>query len=298
MAKTKTNATQTAGRYAPQAISDADYLAGAIELGQRLARHLSALESGEPGAVADVAAALRTLIVRGEGDDVIRKLCKRNHVPLPEVLVTTAAHDSPSVVLSAGAIPVMPEDHDHPHQIATRMVNLDVWTRMTALVVRGGAPRRANSWERVISMYANTFGAHLSGTIPSTLVETSSIMSGEHDLGEYLVFCAGIVAENTLNQVLDHLGGKPIIVPHKHARKPNPLAHLTLRDDARGVHEPELALAFMPAGLDVGGDAIDVLKLHFADRYMKASYSREADGKIYGTMTYSQQVPDWWTDQK
>lgn len=58
-----------------------------------------------------------------------------------EVLVTRAAHDGPSVILSAGAIPVTPEDQDHPHQIATRMVNLNDWSDMTALVVRGGTPR-------------------------------------------------------------------------------------------------------------------------------------------------------------
>ena len=143
-------------------------------------------------------------------------------------------------------------------------------------------------------MHANTFGSHMSGTVPNTLLETSSIMSGELDLGEYLIVCAGIVAENALNQVLDTLANKPIIVPHKLGRKPNPLAHLTLRDDERGVGEPELALAFMPAGLKIGDDEIDVLKLHFADRYMKASYARHPDGKIYGTMKYSQQMPDWW----
>ena len=153
-----------------QSISDEDFVAGAIELGQRLTRHLTALENGEAGAVADVAAVVRTLIVRGEGDDVIRRLCRRKHVPIPEVLVTRAAHDGPSVVLSAGAIPVTPEDQDNPHQIATRMVDLNVWSDMTALVVRGGTPRRVNNWDRVISMYPHTFGSHMSGTIPNTLL--------------------------------------------------------------------------------------------------------------------------------
>jgi hypothetical protein len=174
------------------------------------------------------------------------------------------------------------------------MVDLNVWSDMTALVVRGGTPKRVNNWDRVIAMYANTFGSHMSGTIPNTLLETSSIMSGALDLGEYLIFCAGVVAESALNQVLDTLAGKSIIVLHKVARKPCPLAHLTLRDDDRGFGEPALALAFMPAGLTIGGEEIDVLKLHFADRYMKTSYSRHSDGKIYGTMASSQQIPDWW----
>lgn len=165
---------------------------------------------------------------------------------------------------------------------------------MAALVVRGGVPRRVNNWDRVISMYANTFGSHMSGTIPKTLLETSSIMSGELDLGEYLIFCAGIVAENALSQVLDTLANKPIIVPHKLGRKPNPLAHLTLRDDTRDIGEPELAVAFMPAGLKIGDDEIDVLKLHFGNRYQKASYARRPDGQIYGTFERSEQMPDWW----
>jgi hypothetical protein len=61
------------------------------------------------------------------------------------------------------------------------------------------------------------------------------------------------------------LANKPIILPHKLFRKPNPLTHLTLRDAERGVGEPELALAFMPAGLGIGDDEIeiDVLKLSF-----------------------------------
>ena len=108
MAKSRKQSKQQTTKYTPQAISDEDCIAGAIELGQRLTRHLSALESGEVGAIADVAAVLRTLIVRGEGDDVIRRLSKRTHVPIPEVLVTTAAYDGPSVVLSAGAIPDPP----------------------------------------------------------------------------------------------------------------------------------------------------------------------------------------------
>jgi len=280
-------------QYAPQSISDGDFVAGSIELGQRLSRHLTALENSEPGAVADVAAVVRTLIVRGQGNDVIRRLCKRKHMPLPEVYVSRAAYDEPSVILSAGGIPGLPEHEEAPHQIPSHMVDLDKWSDMTAFVVRG-APKRVNDWNHVINMYANTFGSHMSGTIPNTLVEASSILSGELDLGEYLIFCAGIVAESALNQVLDTVAGKPIIVPHKVPRKPCPMAHLTLRDDSRDVGVPEMALAFMPAGLTIGSDGIDVLKLHFGGRYMKTSYAYRANGKIYGTYESSEEKPDWW----
>jgi hypothetical protein len=237
---------QRPAKYAPQALSDNEFVACAIELGQRLSRHLDALENGEPGAVADVASVLRTLIVRGEGDDVIRRLCKRMHIELPEVLVSRAANDGPLVILSAGAMPVTPPHADYPHQIKIQLVNLNNWSDMTALVVRDGIPQRVSSWERVIRMYANTFCSHLSGTIPDVLCKTSSIMSGKLDLGQYLVHCAGIVAENSLNQVLTEVGGQSIILPHKLGRHLNPLSHLTLWDDeGETLSEPPFEFAFM-----------------------------------------------------
>jgi hypothetical protein len=294
MTKKSTQSKQPPAKYAPQSLTDDEFVACAIELGHRLSRHLDALESGEPGAVADVAAVLRTLLVRGDGDDVIRRLCKRKHIDLPEVLVTRAAYDRPLVILSAGAMPVTPEDADLPHQITTHKVNLNRWSDMTALVVRDGKPHRVNNWDKVIAMYANTFGSHLSGTIADTLSTASSIMSGSLDLGQYLVHCAGIVGENALNQVLAAISGDPIIVPHKPGRQLNPLSHLTLLDDdGRGLGNEELQVAFMGNDLPMG-EEVDVLKLHFAARYIKATYARQADGKVYGNVAFSQTKPEWW----
>lgn len=294
MAKKSTQSKQPPAKYAPQALTDDQFVSCAIELGHRLSRHLDALESGEPGAVADVAAVLRTLIVRGEGDDVIRRLCRRMHIDLPEVLVTRAAYDRPLVILSAGAMPVTPEDADLPHQIETKLVDLNRWSDMTALVVRDGNPQRVNDWDKVIKMYANTFGSHLSGTIAETLSTASSIMSGKLDLGQYLVHCAGIIAENSLNQVLSAISGDPIIVPYKPGRQLNPISHLTLfDDDGRGLGNEALQVAFMGSDLPMGKE-VDVLKLHFADRYIKTSYTKHADGKVYGNVAFSQSKPHWW----
>jgi hypothetical protein len=128
MGKNTTRAKQPPAKYLPKALTDDEFVACAIELGQRLSRHLDALEKGEAGAVADVASVLRTLVVRGDGDDVIRRLCKRTHVPLPEVLVSRAAHDGPLVILSAGAMPAGPcrrrrrgRTASETHQARTRL---------------------------------------------------------------------------------------------------------------------------------------------------------------------------------
>jgi hypothetical protein len=294
MAKKNQRSNQPPAKYLPQSLSDDEFVACAIELGQRLSRHLDALESGEPGAVADVASVLRTLVVRGDGDDVIRRLCTRMNVVLPQVLVSQAAHDGPLVILAVGAMPVAPEDADYPHQISTKWVNLNGWSDMKALVIRDGIPHRVNSWNRVIALYANTFGSHLSGTIPDVLNRTSEITSGKLDLGQYLIHCAGIVAESSLNQVLTEVVGQAIIVPHRPGRQLNRLSHLTLWDDGgKPLSQPPFEFSFMPT--DIGmGETVDVLKLHFADRYIKASFARHPDDKIYGTLNFSQKKPDWW----
>jgi hypothetical protein len=64
MGKKNTRSKQPPAKYLPPAITDDEFVASAVELGQRLSRHLDALEGSEPGAVADVASVLRTLIVR------------------------------------------------------------------------------------------------------------------------------------------------------------------------------------------------------------------------------------------
>src|ERR1700750_377761 len=109
-------------------------------------------------------------------------------------------------------------------------------------------------------------------------------MSGRLDLGAYMVFCAGLVKESSLNQVLDSIVAKPIILAHNHGRQLNAVSHLTLWDDEGEGEAVDLALMaqYLP---DVPiGDEIDVLRLHFADRYMKTSYLRRPDGNSMGEL--------------
>lgn len=284
---TKQPPPAAAGR---RAVTTAELINGAEELRHRLNRHLDALEAREPGAVADLAAVLRTLLVRGDGDDVIRRLCSATHTPLPEVLVTSPAADGKNVVLSVGAVSTSPQDETllaagDPRP--THLVNLSRWMDMRALVIRGGRPRRANNWDDVIKMYANTQASHLSSTIPEALSQISQIMSGGLDLGQYLIHCAGIAAETALNQVLGAVSGEQLIQPHKVGRQLNPLVGLVLSSDtgAGPSVQPYIFGAHLPVEKEV-----DVLKLHYGDRYIKASYTLRTDGKVDGVLK--------WADQK
>jgi hypothetical protein len=108
----------------------------------------------------------------------------------------------------------------------TTSVDINAWRGLDALIVRG-APRRVSGWEQLITDYANTFGSHLSGTIPHLLSHMSSICySGSLDLGEYLIHCAGIVAEDALQQVLGAIDGDK--APPPRHRMLNPLLRLTV----------------------------------------------------------------------
>jgi hypothetical protein len=129
--------------------------------------------------------------------------------------------DSQQIGLAFGAVPA-PSQDDPP----VRIVDINAWRGLDALTVRG-APRRVSGWEQLITDYANTFGSHLSGTIPHLLSHMSSICySGSLDLGEYLIHCAGIVAEDALQQVLGAIDGDK--APPPRHRMLNPLLRLTV----------------------------------------------------------------------
>ena len=130
----------------------------ARRLRQRLGRHLDALEAGEVGAVDDVAV-LRTLLAHGRGDDVVVRLCRTKSIPLPQIQVSEPVVDRQPIGLAFGAVPA--PAHGEP----VRLVDINDMAGLPALIVRG-APRRVSTWEQLITDYANTFGSHLSGTIP------------------------------------------------------------------------------------------------------------------------------------
>jgi hypothetical protein len=207
------------------------------------------------------------------------------------ILVSPPARDRPNVNLSIGAIQVTaPDESVTPtgRPVEERLVNFDEWTQMTALVVSGAQPRRFD-WNTVVSMYANTFGSHLSGTIPEVLARTSQITSHRLDLGQYLVHCAGVIAEGALNQVLADVQGAPIVQPHVSGREFNALVGLTLYDDhGRGpAFEPLVLGIHLPVGEEVD-------KLHFGDRYIQASYIRNAEDRVEGAVKFSKAKPGWW----
>ena len=240
----------------------------------RLRRHMDALQAGEVGAVDDVAAVLRALLAHGSGDDGLRRLCRMHGINVPKVYVSEPVVDKQSIALAFGAVPA-PADIEVP----VRHLDIDAWRRLPALIVRS-APRRVSTWEQVIREYGNTFGSHLSGTIPHLLSEISSIChSGPLDLGEYLIHCAGIVAEDALQQALATIDGDPDATAKRpqHQRL-NPMVGLIVE---RYAPKGAISVQYSIAGYPIGS-TIELAKVRLEDQNFLLKVTRDtADASTF-----------------
>ncbi|OBA70602.1 hypothetical protein A5641_12185 [Mycobacterium sp. 1554424.7] len=252
----------------------------------RLRRHMDALQAGEVGAVDDVAGVLRALLAHGSGDDGLKRLCKMHGINLPKVYVSEPVADQQSIALAFGAVPA-PADFEEP----ARYLDTDAWRRLPALIVRS-APRRVSTWEQVIREYGNTFGSHLSGTIPHLLSEISSICySGPLDLGEYLIHCAGIVAEDALQQALSTIDGDADAATKcpQHQRL-NPIVRLIVERQApKGGISAQYSIAGYPIG-----STIELVKVRLNDQNFILKVTRDTANASTFDWEYEQSGPGAW----
>jgi hypothetical protein len=169
-------------------------------------------------------------------------------------------------------------------------MDFDRWTNSTALIIRGGQPRRVNSSSDVITAHANTFGSHLGGTIPRTLAETSTVHSRRQNLGEYLIHCAGIVAESALTQALTAAEGQAIVVPQEH-RRLGPLIGVVLKHRPDGESFVEVSTG--DTGVDQMSD--NLLMAHLNEMYIIVGIEIK-NKKQDVTFQWELDKPDNWPD--
>jgi hypothetical protein len=254
---------------------------------QRLRRHMDALQAGAVGAVDDVAGVLRTLLAHGSGDDGLRRLCRMHGINVPKVYVSEPVVDQQSIALAFGAVPA-PADFEEP----VRHVDTDAWRKLPALIVRS-APRRVSTWEQVIREYGNTFGSHLSGTIPHLLSEISSIChSGPLDLGEYLIHCAGIVAEDALDQALATIDGDPgAATKSPQHQRLNPIVRLIVNRRApKGAISAQYSIAGYPIG-----STIELATVRLEGQTFSLKVTRDSADASTFDWEYEQSGPGAWS---
>lgn len=171
--------SKASGARLPRQISNEEYLVGVEQLLIRLEDHAGAVAAGSEHRLADLAAVLRTLFGRGRGDDVLGGLYRRLRLPQPTFSVSHPPEDGPGIAFAFGSTlgGASAKDSLSLQELQDRLILVadvegEVW-RVT--------------WVRLVEDYANTWGAHLSGTVPGYLDDVQVAAGGNRPLGAYLL---------------------------------------------------------------------------------------------------------------
>jgi hypothetical protein len=192
----------------PRALGDSEFLARFLTVVHRLDAHLAAIDRGDYFVRDDLATVLRTLLTRGKGDDGIRRLLSRfNLTPLSRKL-SPSAYEAPNVLLAIGALPA---DED---ESAKAMTVPDEFMSANALFARAAKGARCVTWRDIVSDYGNTFGAHLSTTVPILLDDVHYLGLSETDFGTYMLRSAGVLTSSVCHELLQQLKTDDEAVTH------------------------------------------------------------------------------------
>jgi hypothetical protein len=192
----------------PRALEDAEFLGRFSTVVRRLDAHLDAIDRGEYFVRDDLATVLRTLLTRGKGDDGIRRLLSRFSLDAPTRRISPPANEGPDVLLAIGALPA---DEDQSGKTVTVPEEL---MSTTALFVRSPKGTRSVKWEDVVTDYGNTFGAHLSTTVPILLDEVHYFGLSETDFGTYMLRAIGVLTSSVCHELLQQLKAAAQPVTH------------------------------------------------------------------------------------
>ena len=182
----------------PRALSDAEFLARFQTVVRRLDAHVRAIDRGEYFARDDLATVLRTVLTRGKGDDGIRRLLSRFSLKAPTRRISPSANEGPNVLLAVGALPA---EGDNLETVAVP----DELMSAVALFCRASNGTRRVTWEDVATDYGNTFGAHLSTTVPVLLDDVHFFGLSETDFGTYMLRSIGVLTSNVCHELLQQL---------------------------------------------------------------------------------------------
>jgi hypothetical protein len=192
----------------PRPLSDAEFLARFRAVVRRLDAHLRAIDRGEYFVRDDLATVLRTLLTRGKGDDGIRRLLSRFSQKPPTRSISTFANEGPNVLFAIGALPA-------EFDTAAKAVAVpDELMSAIALFSRSAKGTRRVSWEDVVTDYGNTFGAHLSTTVPVLLDDVHYFGLSETDFGTYMLRSIGVLTSSVCHELLQKLKADHEVATH------------------------------------------------------------------------------------
>jgi len=192
----------------PRALNDGEFLARFRTVVRRLDAHLAAIDRGDYFVRDDLATVLRTLLTRGKGDDGITRLLYRFSLRPLTRRISPSANEAPNVLLAIGALPV---DEDKE---AVAVTMPDEFMSAIALFVRSAKASRRVTWQDVVTDYGNTFGAHLSTTVPILLDDVHYFGLSETDFGTYMLRSAGVLTSSVCHELLQQLKADDYAITH------------------------------------------------------------------------------------
>lgn len=203
----------------------------------RLSTNLDAVDAGDPHAAETVASLLRTLISDGKGNSVCRRLGKLG-ITFPTVTVSRAPGHHPTTIFSLGNMPDLDglAADTSGGQGWRREEPFLRWIGLTSLRMPIASQRTTYSFAHLIAAIANTYGSHVSHTVPDLLDRATLFGVSGFSLSAYLVRQVAWAVERSCERALVDAGCEV----GDHAR--------------RAVH---LGESFV-AGLEVTEDDVDV----------------------------------------
>ncbi|KQR08542.1 hypothetical protein [Cellulomonas sp. Leaf334] len=173
----------------------------------RLSTNLDAVDQGDPHASETVSSLLRTLISDGRGNSVCRRLEKIG-ISFPTVTVSRAPQNQPKTVLSFGNLP----DYDGLGEDQRggegwrREEPFLRWLGLTSLRMPIASQRTTYSYAYLITTIANTYGAHVSHTVPDLLDRATLFGVGGLPLSAYLVRQVAWAVERSYERAFTEAG--------------------------------------------------------------------------------------------
>lgn len=183
--------------FEPRPISDDEFIVAFRDLTIRLDSHIKLVAGGDLRFRNDLAGVVRILLGRDKANQAVKRFCKRFGQPEPRVAIFGSAREGEHTILHLAALPTTDDDDEgHRLNISTELMS------QVAIVVRAAKSALRFTWQAVIDDYGNSFGAHLTRTVPRILDATRFYGVGPTDIGTYMLWSIGIAASAAAHELL------------------------------------------------------------------------------------------------
>lgn len=185
----------------PRQIEDNEFLQAFMNQLQRLHIQISNLDAGHVVVRDDLAGSLRTLFCRGKGNDVLRRFCSRFGKEQPKAKVSPSITDKSGLQFGFSGILIDPSQNE-----GVELCVPDELGPFCCASVRVGDVLQEFTWEQVVEDYGNTFGSHLSRTIPVLFDRVQIYGLGHIDFGSFMLRNLAVVVSSCAQELIQSLG--------------------------------------------------------------------------------------------